>query len=115
MACRGRAVPAVLDLRAADGALGDVQLPHDRAPSEAPFGADVEYRSLFPAEPLALEKNRISDLDVLPLIDGTSISIVLTANPGVHDDADVEHVLGALERILSGWAHGWDADRRLSG
>lgn len=82
-------------------------------PSDAPFGADVEYRPLFPAEPLAPEKSRISDLDVLPLIDGVSISLGVTAHPAVHDDGDVERVLGALETILTGWARDWRPDRRL--
>lgn len=80
-------------------------------PSQFPFGAEVEYRPLYPAEPLAPQKNRISDLDVLPLIDGSSISLGITAHPAVHDDAGVERVLGSLERILTGWARGWDADR----
>lgn len=82
-------------------------------PVQAPFGAGVEYRPLFPAEPLAPQKSRISDLDVLPLIDGVSISLGITAHPAVHDDADVERLLSALERILTGWARGWDPDRRL--
>ncbi|MDQ1740564.1 MAG: hypothetical protein QOE53_2216 [Pseudonocardiales bacterium] len=84
-------------------------------PSQAPFGAEVEYRPLYPAEPLAAEKNRISDLDVLPLIDGVSISLGINAHPAVHDDGDVEHLLGAIQGILIGWAHGWDPDRRLGG
>ncbi|MEO6501064.1 MAG: condensation domain-containing protein [Jatrophihabitantaceae bacterium] len=82
-------------------------------PSDAPFGPGVTYRPLFPAEPLAPEKSRISDLDVLPLIDGASISLGITAHPAVHDDGDVERVLSSLERILTGWARGWDPDRRL--
>jgi hypothetical protein len=84
-------------------------------PSQAPFGAEVEYRPLYPAEPLAPEKNRISDLDVLPLIDGVSISLGITAHPAVHGDADVERVLSAIQGVLTGWAHGWDGDRRLGG
>ncbi|HEX8767741.1 MAG TPA: hypothetical protein VF714_05185, partial [Jatrophihabitans sp.] len=83
-------------------------------PSQAPFGAEVAYRPLYPAEPLAAEKNRISDLDVLPLIDGSSISLGITAHPAVHDEAEVERVLGSLQRILTGWAHDWDADRPLA-
>lgn len=83
-------------------------------PADAPFGAEAEYRPLFPAEPLAPEKSRISDLDVLPLIDGSSISLGITAHPAVHDDADVERLLSSLETILTGWARDWDADRRLS-
>lgn len=83
------------------------------APSDAPFGAPVQFRPLFPAEPLAPQKSRISDLDVLPLIDGASISLGINAHPAVHDDSDVERVLSSLERILTGWARGWDAHRRL--
>ncbi|MDQ1744767.1 MAG: hypothetical protein QOE23_3106, partial [Pseudonocardiales bacterium] len=82
-------------------------------PALDPFGPGVEYRPLYPAEPLAAEKNRISDLDVLPLIDGTSISLGITAHPAVHDEADVERVLATLEAILTGWARGWDPDRPL--
>jgi hypothetical protein len=84
-------------------------------PSPAPFGPGVDYRPLYPAEPLAAEKNRISDLDVLPLIDGSTISLGVTAHPALHDDDDVERVLGGLETILAGWARGWDPDRRLAG
>ena len=82
-------------------------------PSATPFGAGVEYRPLYPAEPLAAEKSRISDLDVLPLIDGSSISLGVTAHPAVHDDGDVERLLDGMAAILTGWAHHWDADQRL--
>lgn len=84
-------------------------------PSAAPFGPDVDYRTLYPAEPLAAEKNRISDLDVLPLIDGTSISLGITAHPALHDEQDLDRLLGRLEEILAGWARDWDPDRPLTG
>ena len=80
-------------------------------PSDAPFGPEVEYRPLYPAEPLAAEKNRISDLDVLPLIDATSISLGMTAHPALHDEADLERLLGRLEEILTEWTRDWDPDR----
>jgi len=84
-------------------------------PSDAPFGSEVEYRALYPAEPLAAEKNRISDLDVLPLIDGTSISLGITAHPALHDEQDLETLLSRLEQILTRWATDWDPDRPLAG
>lgn len=83
-------------------------------PSEAPFGPDIDYQPLYPAEPLAAEKNRISDLDVLPLIDGTSISLGMTAHPGLHDEQDLERLLSRLEQILTGWATAWDPDAELA-
>lgn len=82
-------------------------------PDLEPFGPGVGYRPLYPAEPLAAEKNRISDLDVLPLIDGTSISLGITAHPALHDDADVERLLVTLERTLTDWARDFDPDRPL--
>ncbi len=82
-------------------------------PAAEPFGPGVDYRPLYLVEPLAAEKNRISDLDVLPLIDGTAISLGITAHPAVHDEADVERVLATLEAILTGWANDFDPDRPL--
>ena len=84
-------------------------------PAQSPFGPEVEYRPLYPAEPLAREKSRISDLDVLPLIDGASVSLGVSAHPAVHQDADVERVLSAIEAVLAGWARGWDPGQRLGG
>lgn len=84
-------------------------------PAQSPFGPEVEYRPLYLAEPLAPEKSRISDLDLLPLIDGASISLGITAHPAVHSEADIERVLDAMEAVLAGWARGWDPDQRLGG
>ncbi|MBP2703739.1 hypothetical protein JOL79_07975 [Microbispora sp. RL4-1S] len=80
----------------------------------APFGPDVAVRPLFPRVPQAPQKSRISDLDVLPVIEGTSITVAVAAHPGVHDAADVERVLSSFERVLIRWARDWDGDAPLS-
>ncbi|MFF0574404.1 condensation domain-containing protein [Streptosporangium saharense] len=79
----------------------------------APFGTGVSFTPLWPLAPLAAEKSRISDLDVLPVLDGTSLTLTVAAHPGVHDEADAGFVLDRLERVLTGWARDWDQGRPL--
>lgn len=82
-------------------------------PSPAPFGADAGYRPLFPNAPLASAKERISDLDVLPVIQGSSIGIAVEAHPAIHAQTDAEFVRTCLERVLLDWVRAADLDKPI--
>lgn len=84
-------------------------------PAAAPFGAASGYRPLYPRAVLPADHKRMSDLDILPVIQDSAITIAVEAHPSMHTAQGVELVLQGLNYVLLDWVRDAGLDNRVGG
>jgi hypothetical protein len=84
-------------------------------PAAAPFDAASGYRPLYPRAVLPADHKRMSDLDILPVIQGSDITIAVEAHPSMHTAAGTELVLEGLSHVLLDWVREARLDNRVGG